>query len=82
MAHPLTPVMNRLVETVASALPADDVRRVRELIDANQVELALEWLTDAVTASGMRVAPDLRQLLVQLGQQLRIAESIRGRLPA
>ena len=79
MPHALNPVMVRLVDTLQGLLPEEDVRHIRELIDANQPGLALEWITDAVTQTDLR-DPSLRQLLVQLGQQLGISASIRERL--
>lgn len=79
MPHALNPVMVRLVDTLQSALPETDVRHIRELLDANQPGLALEWITDSVTQTGLQ-DPSLRQLLVQLGTQLGIAQAIRERL--
>ena len=80
MPHALAPVMRRLIDTLESALPETDVRQLRELIDASQLPIALEWITDAVTQRGLTTDPSLRQLLVQLGTQLGIAQSIRDRL--
>jgi hypothetical protein len=78
--HPLTPIMQRLIGTLQSALPETDVRQIRELIDANQLGLALEWIADTVKPTNLANDPSLRQLLVQLGTQLQIAASIRERL--
>ncbi len=80
MPHALDPVMRRLIETLESTLPETEVRHLRELIDANEPGIALEWITDAVTQRGLTSDPSLRQLLVQLGTQLGIAASIRTRL--
>jgi hypothetical protein len=71
--------MQRLIGTLERALPETDVRHIRELIDANQLGLALEWITDAVTQHRLADA-SLQRLLLQLGTQLKIAESIRERL--
>lgn len=80
MAHALDPVMRRLIGTLESALPQTEVRHLRELVDASQLGIALEWITDAVTQRGLTSDPSLRQLLVQLGTQLGIGASIRTRL--
>lgn len=82
MAHALAPIMRRLVDTLQGALPETDVRQLHELIDASQLQLALEWITDSVTQRSMTRDPQLRQLLVQLGTQLGIVQSIRDRLQA
>jgi hypothetical protein len=77
--HPLIPVLERLVETLQGALPETEVRQIRDLFDANQPELALEWIADAVSQGGL-LDPSLHQLLLQLGMQLGINDSIRDRL--
>ena len=82
MPHVLAPIMRRLVDTLQGGLPESDVRHLHELIDASQLPMALEWIADATNQRGMTADPQLRQLLVQLGTQLGIAESIRDRLAA
>ncbi|MBK7865171.1 MAG: hypothetical protein IPJ65_42555 [Archangiaceae bacterium] len=79
MQHPLTPVLARLLDALNGSLPEDALGQVRDLLDANQPELALEWLVDALAPSD-RADPQLHQLLLQLATQLGIADSIRERL--
>ena len=80
MPHALSPVMRRLIDTLQTTLPETEVRHLHQLVETSQLPLALEWIADAASQRGLLHEPSLRQLLVQLGTQLGIAQSIRERL--
>ncbi len=70
----------RLLQQVGASFPAEQTRYVEDFIDANEYQLALEWMLDGLIELDLPLPPDAEALARDLATRLGITGEIGERL--
>lgn len=70
----------RALASRCTFLSEPDRVQVTELLEANELGVALEWIADAAREAGAALEPSLLELMLRLAGAMGIEASVRERL--